>query len=56
MFLQPRGFKLSHSSSLMKGECDGGFAMFFFCFLLDSNIVRQLTDLTFSHCMFLVKK
>lgn len=51
MFLQPRGFKLSHSSSLIKVSVMEVLP----CFFLisgDSNIVSQLTDLTFSCCMF----
>lgn len=55
MFLQPRGFKLSHSSSLMKVSVMEVLPCFFL-FSSDSNIVSQLTDLTFSHCMFFVKK
>lgn len=55
MFLQPRGFKLSHSSSLIKVSVMEVLP-YFFLISGDSNIVSQLTDLTFSHCMFFLKK
>lgn len=55
MFLQPRGFKLSHSSSLLKVSVMEVLP-YFSLISGDSNTVSQLTGLTFSCCMFFLKK